>query len=62
MLYRLADRLGVWDVHRLEREMSWPQFREWMEYLEITTTQEESENLSSRAERNRRRAARGSYP
>lgn len=60
MLYRLAERLGVWDVHRLEREMSWPQFQEWMEYMEVTAEEEESRNVSARAKANRA-SARGSY-
>lgn len=57
MLYRLADRLGIWDVHRLEREMSWSQFREWMEYLELTAEQRESQSVQARAARNRSRAS-----
>lgn len=62
MLYRLAAELGIWDVQRLEWEMSLPQYREWMEFMEIRAEQDSSEDVSQRASANRRRAARGSYP
>lgn len=64
MLYRLAEDLGIAlvrsdnypDTHGLERQMSMPQFFEWMDYYAWKAEERREAEMAARSESNRRRA------
>lgn len=58
-MFGLAEQLGIWNVPRLEREMPMPLFFEWSHYFEWKSRKQEAEAVSSRAQRNKARAAGG---